>query len=70
MFAFRDDLSYNRGKHTFKFGFIYQNQRANGFGEQWIMGGAEFSFLSTSVPGQTSFQSGSSFASFLIGRRL
>jgi outer membrane receptor protein involved in Fe transport len=65
--AFKDDLSYSRGKHHLKFGTAFQSQRANGFGEQQISGGAGFSFLGTSVPGATSFTSGSSFASFLLG---
>ena len=65
--AIKDDLSYIRGKHTFKFGYAFQSQRANGFGEQNISGQATFSFLGTSVPAATSFTSGSSFASFLLG---
>jgi hypothetical protein len=65
----KDDLSYIRGSHTFKFGFQYQDQNANGFGQQNIAGGIDFSFLSTSIPGQTSFPAsgGNSFASFLLG---
>jgi len=67
MWALKDDLSYTRGNHTLKFGFQYQTQPSTGFGEQNISGQAGFSFLSTSVPGDTSFRSGSSFASFLLG---
>ena len=67
MWAIKDDLSYTRGKHSFKFGFSFQNQPSTGFGEQNISGQASFSFLGTSVPGDTSFRSGSSFASFLLG---
>lgn len=65
----KDDLSYIRGSHTFKFGFQFQDQNANGFGQQDIAGRADFSFLSTSVPGATAFPAsgGSSFASFLLG---
>ena len=65
----KDDFSYIRGKHSFKFGFQYQNQNANGFGQQDIAGRADFSFLGTSIPGNTSFPAsgGSSFASFLLG---
>ena len=67
----RDDLSYIRGAHTFKFGLQHQNQNANGVGQQDIAGRADFSFLSTSIPGATSFPAsgGSSFASFLLSRR-
>jgi len=65
----KDDLSYIRGSHTFKFGFQFQDQNANGFGQQDIAGRADFNFLSTSVPGATAFPAsgGSSFASFLLG---
>ncbi len=65
----KEDLSYVRQKHTFKFGFQHQNQNADGFGQQDIGGRADFSFLSTSIPGSTVFPAsgGSSFASFLLG---
>jgi hypothetical protein len=65
----KEDLSYLHGSHSFKFGFQHQNQNANGFGQQDIAGRADFNFLSTSIPGQTSFpgSGGSSFASFLLG---
>ena len=65
--SFKDDLSYIRGAHTLKLGYAFESQRANGFGEQNIAGQASFSFLETAVPGATSFTSGSSFASFLLG---
>ncbi len=63
----KNDLSYIRGSHTFKFGFQEQMQNADGFGQQDIAGRADFSNLSTSVPGITGTTSGSSFASFLVG---
>ncbi|MBL8220895.1 MAG: TonB-dependent receptor [Bryobacterales bacterium] len=65
----KNDLSYVRGSHTFKFGFQHQNQNADGFGQQDIAGRADFSFLGTSIPGATTFPAsgGSSFASFLLG---
>jgi hypothetical protein len=65
--AWRDDFSYIRGSHAMKFGFTYDHQEANGFGQQNIAGQATFSFLETAVPGATSATSGSSFASFLLG---
>ncbi len=65
--TFKDDLSYIRGSHALKFGFTYDHQEANGFGQQNIAGQASFSFLETAVPGATSATSGSSFASFLLG---
>ncbi|MEZ5354700.1 MAG: carboxypeptidase regulatory-like domain-containing protein [Bryobacteraceae bacterium] len=67
LWAFKDDFSVLRGNHNFKFGAAFQSQRANGFGEQCIAGCADFSFTSTGVPGDTTFRSGSSFASFLLG---
>jgi hypothetical protein len=63
----KNDLSYVKGSHTWKFGFQHQNQTANGVGQQDIAGRADFNFLGTSVPAATSFTSGSSFASFLLG---
>jgi hypothetical protein len=66
----KDDLSYIRGRHTFKFGYQHQNQNADGFGQQDIGGRAGFSYLSTSIPGNTTFPAsgGSSFASLLLGQ--
>ncbi len=63
----RDDFSYVRSSHSFKFGATYDHQEANGFGQQNIAGLAGFSFLETAVPGVTAATSGSSFASFLLG---
>jgi hypothetical protein len=66
----KNDLSYIRGKHTWKFGAHHQSQNANGFGQQDIAGRADFSFLNTSIPGQTAFPAsgGSPFASYLLGQ--
>jgi len=66
-YIFKDDFSLVRSSHSFKFGFSYDKQEANGFGQQNIAGQAGFSFLETAVPGATSATSGSSFASFLLG---
>jgi hypothetical protein len=65
--SLQNSLTYTHGAHTMKFGYSFQHQVADGFGEQNIAGNAGFSFLETSVPGVTSFTSGSSFASFLLG---
>ncbi|MBI3681716.1 MAG: TonB-dependent receptor [Acidobacteria bacterium] len=67
LWSMKEDVSHIRGSHTLKFGFSFQSQRANGYGQQDISGRAGFSFLGTSVPAATSFTSGSSFASFLLG---
>ncbi len=65
--SFKDDFSLSAGRHSYKMGYSFQSQRAIGFGQQDIAGRAGFSFLRTSVPGQTNGASGSSFASFLLG---
>lgn len=65
--SLKNDLSYIHGAHSLKYGYAFESQRANGFGQQNIAGQATFSFLETAVPGATSFTSGSSFASFLLG---
>jgi hypothetical protein len=67
MISIKNDLTWIKGKHTLKFGYAFDDQRANGFGQQDIMGAASFSFLGTGVPGVTTYNSGSSFASFLLG---
>ncbi|MGH9720459.1 MAG: TonB-dependent receptor domain-containing protein, partial [Bryobacteraceae bacterium] len=67
LWSMKEDLSYIRGAHTWKFGYSFQSQRANGYGQQDISGRAGFSYQGTSVPGVTSLTSGSSFASFLLG---
>jgi hypothetical protein len=65
--SLKDDLSFIHGAHTLKFGYAFESQRANGFGQQNIAGQATFSFLETAAPGATTATSGSSFASFLLG---
>jgi hypothetical protein len=67
--SLKEDLSYIRGSHTMKFGFSFHSQNADGFGQQDISGRADFSFLGTSIPGNTSFPNsgGNAFASLLLG---
>jgi Carboxypeptidase regulatory-like domain len=65
--SLKEDLSYVFGSHNLKWGYAFESQRANGFGQQNISGQATFSFLETAVPGVTTQTSGSSFASFLLG---
>jgi hypothetical protein len=68
-FTVKDDVTILKGSHTFKTGFTYDRQQANGFGQQDYAGRAGFNFLQTGVPGVTNFAAagGSSFASFLLG---
>jgi len=63
----KDDVTLVGEKHTIKAGFTYDRQQANGFGQQDYGGRARFSYRETGLPGNTSFISGASFASFLLG---
>ena len=68
--SFKDDLSYFRGKHNFKFGYEFDAQHANGFGQQTIGGSVTFNRNGTAVPASTTSNTtngGNSFASFLLG---
>ncbi len=67
--SIKDDVTLTRGSHTFKSGFTFDRQQANGFGQQDIGGRAGFDFKETAVPGATTLAAGggSSFASFLLG---
>ena len=68
VFAFNDDLTMVRGKHTIKFGGMYQKTDYNGFGRQCVSGCLNFSYQETGVPnGSNPLQGGNSFASFLLG---
>ncbi len=70
VFSFHDDLTWIKGKHSFKFGGMFQRNHYNGFGQQWDAGFSNFSFVGTGVPGETNFNlaGGNSFASFLLGQ--
>jgi len=65
---FRDDMTKVYGRHTFKGGYYYNNTHYNGFGLSYIAGSENFSYLNTAIPLDTSLQTGSSFASFLLGQ--
>ena len=62
-----DDVTFVRDKHTFKTGFFYTHDRWDGYGQHRPNGGFGFSNQATSVPGDTSQNSGNAFASFLLG---
>jgi outer membrane receptor protein involved in Fe transport len=69
VYSFADDATLIRGKHTLKFGGMYQKGSYNGFGRQCVAGCANFGFLGTGLPGienQTQ-AGGNAFASFLLG---
>jgi hypothetical protein len=67
--SIKDDVTIVRGSHTWKSGFTFDRQQANGFGQQDIGGRAGFDFKETAVPGATTLATGggNSFASFLLG---
>ena len=67
---FHDDMTKTTGRHTFKWGYYYNNTHYNGFGLQNIAGNVTFQALNTSVPLVTSQATGggSAFASFLLGQ--
>jgi hypothetical protein len=69
-YSFNDDMTYVSGKHTFKWGYIYERTHYNGYGFQEIMGRVNVDRLSTSVPQDTNRVTGggSAFASFLLGQ--
>jgi len=69
-FSFGDDLSVTRGKHTLKFGYLWERIHYNGFGQQTIGGLVRGDRRSTSVPNDNNLNTGggNGFASFLLGQ--
>ena len=70
LFSIKNDLSYLRGKHNLKFGYNFDAQHANGFGQQDIGGNVAFNRNGTAVPASTTSNptnGGNAFASFLLG---
>ena len=60
---FIDNVSWNKGKHTFKFGFEYDRQNFNQIGNQYSRGQYSFSPNAT----QNAGRGGDAFAEFLLG---
>ena len=69
IFTAGDDLTYIKGRHTIKGGYLFEQIHYNGFGRQTISGRTNFDRRSTSIPGSTDSTTGggNSFASFLLG---
>ncbi|MCW5979997.1 MAG: TonB-dependent receptor [Bryobacteraceae bacterium] len=69
VFSFGNDLTWIRGKHSVKFGYLWERLHYNGFGQQWIGGAVSGDRRSTSVPGNNNLNTGggNGFASLLIG---
>ena len=61
-----DTLSWIKGKHTFKFGFEYNRQNFNQFGNQYLRGGYAFSPNATQSGGSKP-TGGDAFADFMLG---
>jgi len=68
IYGFNDDFTWIRGKHSFKFGGMYQLSHYNGFGRE-PAGVVGFSFTETGRGGDTNFTTagGNPFASMLLG---
>jgi hypothetical protein len=62
-----DNVAWIKGSHSFKFGYGYQMLKLNRNYANNKAGTVHFSRLETSVPTDNSGNSGSSFASFLLG---
>src|SRR5579883_109777 len=68
VYAYNDDFSWIHGRHTFKFGGMFQINHYNGFGRQCEAGCVGFSYQETGVPGGSNPNAGgNAFASFLLG---
>jgi Carboxypeptidase regulatory-like domain len=68
IYSYNDDFSWIKGKHSIKFGGMYQLSHYNGLGRQCISGCATFSYTETGVPGGTNTNAGGNpFASLLLG---
>ena len=62
---FVDSVSWIKDKHTFKFGFEYNRQNFNQYGNQYLRGGFAFSPNATQNP--TTKTGGDAFAEYLMG---
>lgn len=68
IYSYNDDFTWIKGRHSFKFGGMYQLNHYNGFGRQCEAGCIGFSYQETGVPGGSNPNAGGNeFASFLLG---
>lgn len=65
-----NDLSITKGKHTYKFGYLWERIHYNGFGQATIGGQVTGDRRSTSIPNDNNLSTGggNGFASFLLGQ--
>ncbi len=70
VFSYGNDLTWIKGNHTFKFGYLWERIHYNGFGQQSIGGLVRGDRQSTSVPGNNNLLTGggNGFASLLLGQ--
>lgn len=70
VFSFGDDLTWTKGKHTIKAGYLWERMHYNGFGQQTIGGLIRGDRRSTSIPNDNNLSTGggNGFASFLLGQ--
>jgi hypothetical protein len=68
-YSFNDDLSWTRGRHIFKAGYLYELAPYVGLGQQAGAGNATFATAMTALPAQSSRNvgGGMGFAAFLLG---
>ncbi|MGH9722808.1 MAG: TonB-dependent receptor [Bryobacteraceae bacterium] len=68
-YSFNDDLSWTRGKHIFKTGYLYEFAPYVGLGQQNGAGNVTFTTAMTALPAQSSRNVGGGlgFASFALG---
>jgi len=67
VYGLDDNLTWVKGNHSLKFGYAYQLMFLNTNNRNTSAGSFTFNRLSTAVPGDNSGNSGSSFASFMLG---
>jgi hypothetical protein len=70
LYSAGDDLTVTHGRHTLKFGFLWERLDFNGFGRQSISGLINGDRRMTSIPGNNNLSSGggNGFASLLLGQ--
>lgn len=63
-----NDVTIVKGRHTFKTGFFWSKDEWWGGGQHRPLGSFDFNIAPTSIPGDSSGNNGSGFASFLLGQ--
>jgi hypothetical protein len=67
VYGLDENLTWVKQNHTFKFGYSYQKMFLNTNNRNTSAGSFAFDRLSTSRPGENNGNSGSAFASFMLG---